>query len=539
MDASTDRIGATVPEHLRISRDELLAWVDSGAGYDLPGLVRRLVIETTPDLERVHFPAGVGATSGGWDGRVRASSRNAFVPAGHSVWELSVEKASQPKAEDDFAKRLVEATSDVTYVQLICRPWTKAAEFAATHNADRRWKEVLAYNVDDLETWLETAPMTTIWLAEKIGRPVDGIRSADAWWADWLASTTVPLNEDIILAGRSAEAEVLRARVGEPGTTVVGGELRPEELRAFVAAVFGGSQLEGTRRPVLFLTDTDDARRLVSRPGNLLVVAPNMAFVQELPVANHHVIVLSSGKTHADITVPPVSSAEVEAALKAAGVADGTAHDHGTLGRRSRLALRRRLAIKPSLHEPKWAAAGADAIRRRMLLASSWNQSVPGDREALEALTGRTYAEIEDCARAAMAEPDDPMVSLTSDLWHVVSLADAWMLLGAQISSTDIEAFRQHAKNVLLEPDPFAGLTEVERLHAQFNGVRRRYSENLASGVAKSLALLGTVDDAVEVGAGRTGASIASSIVWELLDAANRDLTGATWKERENQTGRR
>ena len=123
MDSSKDRIGATVPEHLRITRDELLAWVDSGAGYDLPGLVRRLVIETTPDLERVHFPAGVGATSGGSDGRVRALSGNAFVRAGHSVWELSGEKASQPKAEDDYAKRLVgpdgEATSDVTYVQLI------------------------------------------------------------------------------------------------------------------------------------------------------------------------------------------------------------------------------------------------------------------------------------------------------------------------------------------------------------------------------------------------------------------------------------
>ena len=103
------------------------------------------------------------------------------------------------------------------------------------------------------------------------------------------------------------------------------------------------------------------------------------------------------------------------------------------------------------------------------------------------------------------------------------------MLLGSQLSSTDIEAFRQHAKNVLLEPDPFAGLSESERLSAQLHGIRPLYSTHLAGGVAKTLALLGTVGDVVEVGARQTGTSIASSIVSELLHTANNDLTGAIW----------
>lgn len=117
-----------------------------------------------------------------------------------------------------------------------------------------------------------------------------------------------------------------------------------------------------------------------------------------------------------------------------------------------------------------------------------------------------------------MAHPDVPMVSLASDLWHVVSLVDTWMLLGSQLSSTDIEAFRQHAKNVLLDPDPFVGLSESERLQAQFDGNRPHYSKHLAGGVARTLALLATVGDLVQVGPGLTGASIASSIVRGLLD---------------------
>ena len=325
-------------------------------GYDLPGLVRRLVIETAAELERIHFPAGVGASSGGWDGHVQTSARSVFVPEGLSVWELSVEKNSQAKAEDDYSKRVVApdgvATSEVTYVQLICRPWTKAESFAATHNAEHRWKEVRAYNVDDIETWLENVPATTIWLAGQIGRPIDGIRSADEWWADWLASTTVPLDEAIVLAGRNAQADALIARVSQPGTTVIGGDLRPEELRAFVAAAFARGTSDGGPRPVLFLSDTDDTRKLIGRPGNIVVVAPSMEFIRDLPASNHHVIVLSPSTGHADITVPPLSSSDVASSLTAAGVPDHVAHDHGALGRRSLLALRRPLAVKPSLHQP-------------------------------------------------------------------------------------------------------------------------------------------------------------------------------------------
>ncbi len=97
---------AKVPDHLRITRKDLLQWVDSGTGHDFPGLVRRLVAETAEGIERLHFPAGVGALAGDWDGFVSAAVGDAYVPEGLSAWELSTEKRSNPKAEEDYQKRL-------------------------------------------------------------------------------------------------------------------------------------------------------------------------------------------------------------------------------------------------------------------------------------------------------------------------------------------------------------------------------------------------------------------------------------------------
>lgn len=530
---SSRRAIGTVPEHLRLSRQDLIQWVDSGAGYDLPGLLRRLVIETANGVEHVHFPAGVGATSGDWDGVVRATVGNAFVPEGLSGWEISAEKNSNKKAEEDYAKRLSApdggATADATFVEVICRPWTKARTFAALHTAEGRWKEVRGYNVESLETWLEHAPITTIWLAEQLRRPVSGVRTAEQWWDDWLQSTRRPLRASVVLAGRESASEALRQAVGSPGTTTIGGDLRLEEVYAFVAATFVDRPDDELGRAVLFLSDSQKARKLLSRPGELVVVAPHAAFAREIHASGHHVIVPTPGSDRADIAIPPVSSRLAAEALEAQGLSHRESREYGTLARRSLLALRRRVALKPSLHEPSWAAPGADTVRRRVLLANTWNQTKPGDREALEALIGQPYSAIEDELRALASSPDDPMVAIVDERWHVVSPMDAWLLLGAQISTSDLEAFRQHVLTVLLEPDPLATLSEEDRWRASIDGVKRRFSGELTHGAASALALLGTVDEAVRVAGGQTGGSVASSIVWELLGSANKDRAAGTW----------
>jgi hypothetical protein len=88
------------------TRDDLLSWANTvPAQTEFPRLLRRLVMETSPGVTSLGFPAGSGAALGKWDGSVRTTQGNAFVPDGLSVWELSVGRSITKKADDDYAKR--------------------------------------------------------------------------------------------------------------------------------------------------------------------------------------------------------------------------------------------------------------------------------------------------------------------------------------------------------------------------------------------------------------------------------------------------
>lgn len=180
------------------TRAELLYWAkDSGNDRLLPLLVRRLVLETNGGVEQIDFPGEGGVAEGGFDGVLLTKQSSLFVPKGVSVWELSVERSSQNKAEGDYIKRLAgplgKPTSSVHYVALIAQPWTKRDDFIQSHKNDARWKSMSAINVDGLLTWLSKSPATSVWFAELRGTRLEGLQSGTTWWDKWVRSTKSPL----------------------------------------------------------------------------------------------------------------------------------------------------------------------------------------------------------------------------------------------------------------------------------------------------------------------------------------------------------
>src|SRR5206468_2254000 len=101
MEGSMARLGL-------VDQTEIARWAASReAQGNLPRLIRRLILETGRGVVQLGFPGGEGIASGSWDGTARATEATAFIPAGLSLWELSVEKGVSRKAERDYAKRLV------------------------------------------------------------------------------------------------------------------------------------------------------------------------------------------------------------------------------------------------------------------------------------------------------------------------------------------------------------------------------------------------------------------------------------------------
>lgn len=518
------------------TQQELLRWADTvGSRSVLPRLIRRLILETGSDVADIDFPAAEGTAAGGWDGVAQTGGGSTFVPACLSLWELSVNSKANEKAEDDYSKRLTtpdgSPTTDVAYCQVILRRWTGRAAFATAKAADNRWREVRAYGVDDVETWLEAAPVTHAWISEQLGLEPYGVQTAEAWWAAWASATTPALITDVVLAGRAEAAEELRGRLSAPPQiTTLRADSRDEAL-AFVAAVAISDDQNndgGMLARVALIDDVGTWRVLADHPQPLILVATTPDVIAEARSApNHHVIVPLTTGSRADVTLPPVDARETVAALESLGLEDRKAEAAGRLARRSLLALRRHLANKPELHQPSWAQPPIDRRRRGLLLACRWSEA-DGDQNVLEDLTGTNRDDLRE-SLAALAADEDPMVGAVDHTWALTSEYDAWLLLQPELRADDLERFGAAVMEVLLEADPLAGLDEKERWRAPLEGKVRKYSSDLRHGLARSLALLGTHGGSIDYGGGATGSTWARVVVRDLLKAANDAADVAVW----------
>src|SRR5271166_2943036 len=130
----------------------------------LPELIRRLALATVEreNLKAISFPAHEEAQRHGYDGRTSTDIRTTYVPQGLCFWELSCETNPAGKAERDYETRVQAAKnedlSQVTYVAVTARDWNGAGKWVEEKTAGGKFKEVRAYDSNDLEHWLLDAP---------------------------------------------------------------------------------------------------------------------------------------------------------------------------------------------------------------------------------------------------------------------------------------------------------------------------------------------------------------------------------------------
>ena len=519
------------PAWMRLTRDDLLAWADTeGSDRVLPALVDELIKETTPEGTKSDFPSGRGVLSGGWDGLVECRGPHGYVPTGPSGWEVSVEKNTKRKSEYDYDNRSDKVPEldrkEMVYVQVICRPWTKASEFEATKTASGDFREVRALNVDHLVAWLAHAPLTSAWLRDVMGKPVEGIESLAGWWRRWSDSTRGRVDAGVVLAGREEAVDELRRLCRVGGTVTVVSEAPHEAIVAFIAAALVDA-FDGPEP--LYVESLEAARRLLAPAGrptaavtSILVVGSTDIADRLAPVPPQCVVVPVAGSQTADVVVGQVDSREVSERLRAHGIDHEKSWDLGYLGRRSLLALRRELAAKREMHLPKWVA-DIDGMLRRCLLLNRWDGTTPGDVEIVERYVGRPYSDVQE--RLEAFGGDDPPLLRFEAVWHAVSSPEAWLIAGRSLKDEELEELAEVAVEVLAEPDPLFGLDMMAHLRAASEGVGPRYSQRLKQGLATSLAVLATAEDQVPAGA----RLVVEGAVHRLLELANNDASLKRW----------
>jgi len=181
-----------------INATDLNSWADRNDSHGLmPKVVRRLIHATTNAITRITFPSEEGIYIGGWDGIAETDAIHPFVPQGTSAWEFSSQKNPKSKVDNMYAKRKINSHSAVpietTFVFVSPRRWPGKKKWERDQQGDGFWRDVRAYDADDLEQWIELAPAVGAWLARIIGKYPFGIQSVDDFWQEFSSATTIQI----------------------------------------------------------------------------------------------------------------------------------------------------------------------------------------------------------------------------------------------------------------------------------------------------------------------------------------------------------
>ncbi|MDZ7677704.1 MAG: hypothetical protein U5K29_04035 [Acidimicrobiales bacterium] len=336
-------------------RAALRAWADRRESEgEFPRLIRRLILETTPGLVELGIPAGDGVSTGGWDGVVTSTEGSAWVPKGRSLWELSTERSVGVKADRDYERRSanpgVAQPSEHVYVAGSLRTWKKQGDWAEERRGQGYWKDVRAYGLDNIETWLEDAPATWAWFSEQNGLNPYGLRTVSTWWDTWSRQTDPKLSAEVVLAGREATATAIADRLGGGGFVTTIGGLSRDEVCAFLAGFAVAQERSGNGDMIartVFVDDITAWRRSLDGTQPLVLVPLDPRFATEVPPDSpHHVLVPVDRPDVADMSLALLDASGGRDALKRLGVEDDQeADEYGRLARRSLTALRRRLGV--------------------------------------------------------------------------------------------------------------------------------------------------------------------------------------------------
>ncbi len=534
-----------------VTENQLDQWV-RGNARDAQGVVVefvwRLVAASSPRPHERRFPLGDSIEQPGPDGYLNADIPfSPFVHEGKSYWEIGSGLDAGKKATSDYNDLVTnlpeEERHDSTFVFVTPlsgrRDWTGTWKDSAQSDwlDDRRkrgdWRAVDVIDGTRLIDWLSHFPAVELWLAERMGLPIQQLETPEQRWAILQSIGEPPaLTADIFLLSRGAACAKIQDLFF--GTT---SQLKlethyPDQVVDFVAAAIQNmdedSRVDAFGRCLIVSgPDAWNAVIALSEP-QVLVAAFDLSgsegttLLQRALRAHHAVIFggLPGGVPHPNRE--PIGNPRIydlQAALEKAGYSKERAR---VLAQKSAGDLSTLLRCLHNLSlMPEWAegTAAADLVVAEIL--GGWNETLEQDRTVAEGLSGKAYGEWIGNVREVSLRPGTPL-RLRDGVWKFTARYEGWFALGPKMFDEHLEQIRRSAVKVLREEDPKFEMPADERFAASVHGKVLSHSSALREGLADTLALLGTHPDAL------TSASVGKAEATAIL-AVREILTGASW----------
>ena len=522
-----------------ITADDLNVWPDKDARdaqENFPLLFRHLLLNTT-GVSAVSVRAGNGVSEPGYDGVAQSDGTVSVLPPGSLSFEFGTNKDISAKATDDYRKRVKQddAASHV-FVFATPRRWRGKEKWLEKHRGKGIFADVWALDADDLEAWLDVSPVSHYWISEHLGHQPDDAQTLEHWWNAFHRATQPELPLSMFMAGRESTRDILRELLAKaPRTITIQAEWRDDCLAFIYAslATDAENQLEALDQSVVIVKSVGAWNRIARQAGKSILI-PAVDGVETKPAIDngHHVIKIVDreqvvhGKV--DVELPRVSRPDVQSLLNGCGVNFQQAGYLAGLARRNMPSFVRALTRNTAIQTPAWATDTSAPMLAALTLVGAWDANNDKDTRAIAALAGGDYDTVTSLCQQR-ADGNDPVMSHSGSVWRFASLEEAFRCLSSKITDDVIERWKQLALDVLGEANPSYGLNPLEKFAQQLNEPTSQvqYSEELKSGIARSLAMIGSMDG--DGAQSRKLRDNAVDIANQLLNQAVGDDSGRVW----------
>ena len=522
-----------------ITADDLNVWPDKDARdaqENFPLLIRHLLLNT-PGVSAVSARAGNGVNEPGYDGVAQSDGTVSVLPSGSLRFEFGTNKDIDTKASKDYRKRANQddAASHV-FVFATPRRWSGKDKWLEKRRREGKFANVWALDADDLEAWLQISPSSHYWISEHLGKQPDEARTLEQWWGSFHQATHPELPLSMFTAGRESTRDKLRELLAKaPRTITIQAEWRDDCLAFIYAslATDAENQLDALDQSVIIVKSVGVWNR-ISRQAGKSILIPAFDGAEQQPALNngHHVLqIVDRGQIPLEKTalqLPRVSRPDVQLLLNGCGVNFQQAGYLAGLARRNMPSFVRALTRNTAIQTPAWATDTSAPMLAALTLVGGWDANKDKDTQAIAALVRSDYDTVTSLCQKRSGG-NDPVMSQSGSVWRFASLEEAYRCLSSKITDGVIERWKQMVLDVLCEVNPSYGLNPIEKFAQQLNQPMSQiqYSEELKSGIARSLAMVGSMD-----GDGALSGKLRDSavdIVDQLLSQAVKDDTGRVW----------
>lgn len=500
----------------------------------LPQLIRKLIYATIDDAQKVDFPSGEAIQLGGYDGIVIAEHGNSFVPNGTSVWEIGVNRSVKQKADDDYNKRSKDSLginpSQTTFIFISPRRWGGKEKWITKHRLEKIWHDVIVYDADDIEQWLELAPSVHVWFSILLGKHLTDAIDLANFWDQWRRTNKFTIPAEFLLAGRDNVGKVICEWAKNPQQhLLLQADTRKEAVLVFCAAIqrMEKELSEFINNRTLIIEDLSTWRRVTSTETPLFLVPMfDAKGVISLALKNQHHLFIPRGASDQvsgdAIKIPRLSREKAFQTIAGQNLPDVVAKELALLARRSFASFCREIAVIPEDLTPKWATFENTQSLLPLFFVSQWDEIQSGDRHAIEQLSNSTWDNINGHVIKWLND-DDPPLRRIGNIHYFISKKEAWFLFSKFITPADLQRLHDCTIKVLSTPSPVFNLPIDEQWIASIRGVTSQYSKEIRKGLADTLALIGTFAHNTHLSVEIDLQAFVSEIIKQILEKANKN----------------